>query len=96
MVTNWSLHSQSARDLVTDLFRKPTAVPKLSHAYALRRATPGRSDGSRFQDARVYYVLPFALPVFSPPLFVFWVLFFFALAAGLRARFSAGCTGSFR
>ena len=35
LVTNWSVHSQSARELVTDLFRRQAADPE-AHAAAKR------------------------------------------------------------
>src|SRR6202011_3336092 len=38
LVTNWSVHSQSAKDLVTDLFRRQANDPGLGRAEALRQA----------------------------------------------------------
>ena len=52
LVTNWSVHSQSARDLVTDLFRRQAADPKLSRAAALREAMTGLMDGPGFTDEK--------------------------------------------
>ena len=37
LVTNWSVHSQSARELVTDLFRRQAQDPKLTRGEALRQ-----------------------------------------------------------
>ena len=37
LVTNWSVHSQSARELTTDLFRRQAADPKLTRGEALAR-----------------------------------------------------------
>ena len=44
LVTNWSVHSQSARDLTTDLFRRQNADPKLSRGEALAAGDDG-ADG---------------------------------------------------
>ena len=41
LVTNWSVHSASARELVSDLFRRQAADPTLSRAEALRHAMVG-------------------------------------------------------
>ena len=41
LVTNWSVHSQSARELVTDLFRRQAADKQLSRGEAGFRAVPG-------------------------------------------------------
>jgi CHAT domain-containing protein len=38
LVTNWSVHSESARDLVSDLFRRQHTDPNLSRSEALRQA----------------------------------------------------------
>ncbi len=38
LVTNWSVHSQSAKDLVTDLFKRQADDPKLTRGEALRQA----------------------------------------------------------
>ena len=44
LVTNWSVHSQSARQLVTDLFKRHADDPKLSRSEALRQAMSPRSQ----------------------------------------------------
>jgi CHAT domain-containing protein len=45
LVTNWSVHSQSARELVTDLFKRQADNPKLTRAEALRQAMMALADG---------------------------------------------------
>ncbi len=67
LVTNWSVHSQSARDLVTDLFRHQAADPKLSRADALRRAMLDLMDGPGFQDDKGKTVFTYAHPLFWAP-----------------------------
>jgi CHAT domain-containing protein len=48
LVTNWSVHSQSARELVTDLFKRQAQDPKLSRGEALRQAMMALADGSGY------------------------------------------------
>jgi len=67
LVTNWSVHSQSARDLVTDLFRRQAADPKLSRAEALREAMTGMIDGPGFADDKGKTVFTYAHPLFWAP-----------------------------
>ena len=67
LVTNWSVHSQSARDLVTDLFRRQSADPRLSRAEALREAMMGLMDGPGFRDAKGSTVFTYAHPLFWAP-----------------------------
>ena len=50
LVTNWSVHSASARELVTDLFRRQAADPKLTRGEALRQAMMALIDGTGFTD----------------------------------------------
>ncbi len=50
LLTNWSVHSASARELVTDIFRRQAADPKLDRAEALRRAMVGVMDGPGHVD----------------------------------------------
>ena len=66
LVTNWSVHSQSARDLVTDLFRRQAADPKLSRAEALREAMTGLIDGPGYTD-NGKTVFSYAHPLFWAP-----------------------------
>ena len=67
LVTNWSVHSQSARDLVTDLFRRQAADPKLSRAEALRASMTGMIDGPGFTDDKGKTVFTYAHPLFWAP-----------------------------
>ncbi len=67
LVTNWSVHSQSARDLVTDLFRRQAADSKLSRAEALREAMTGLMDGPGFTDDKGKTVFTYAHPLFWAP-----------------------------
>src|SRR5258707_15329297 len=38
LLTNWSVHSESARELITDLFKRQADDPKLTRGGALRQA----------------------------------------------------------
>ncbi len=48
LVTNWSVHSQSAKELVTDLFKRQADDPKLTRGEALRQAMMALMDGKGF------------------------------------------------
>jgi CHAT domain-containing protein len=52
LVSNWSVHSQSARELVTDLFRRQAADAKLSRGAALQQAMMALMDGKGFTDEK--------------------------------------------
>ena len=67
LVTNWAVHSQSARDLVTDLFRRQAADPTLSRAEALRAAMIGMIDGPGFTDDKGKALFSYAHPLFWAP-----------------------------
>ena len=67
LVTNWSVHSQSARDLVTDLFRRQAADPKLTRAEALRQAELALMDGQGFRDDKGKTLFSYAHPLFWAP-----------------------------
>jgi CHAT domain-containing protein len=67
LVTNWSVHSASARELVTDLFRRQTADAKLSRTEALRQAMMNMLDGPGFTDASGKTVFTYAHPLFWAP-----------------------------
>ncbi|TWI00205.1 CHAT domain-containing protein [Bradyrhizobium daqingense] len=67
LVTNWSVHSASARDLVSDLFARQTANPSLSRGEALRQAALGLLDGSGFTDAKGATLFSYAHPLFWAP-----------------------------
>ena len=50
LVTNWAVHSASARELVTDIFRRQATDPALSRGEALRQASVALMDGAGFTD----------------------------------------------
>ena len=61
------MHSASARELVTDLFRRQAADPGLSRAEALRQASMALLDGPGFTDAAGKTVFAYAHPLFWAP-----------------------------
>ena len=67
LVTNWSVHSQSARELVTDLFRRQAADAKLSRAEALRAAMIGLLESKGFTDDKGATIFTYAHPLFWAP-----------------------------
>jgi CHAT domain-containing protein len=67
LVTNWSVHSQSARDLTTDLFRRQTADPHLTRGEALRQAMIALLDGKGFTDDKGETLFSYAHPLFWAP-----------------------------
>jgi CHAT domain-containing protein len=67
LVTNWSVHSQSARELVTDLFKRQAQDPKLSRGEALRQAMMGLADGPGYVGADGKTEFAYAHPLFWAP-----------------------------
>jgi CHAT domain-containing protein len=67
LVTNWSVHSQSAKDLVTDLFKRQADDPKLTRGEALRQAMLALMDGKGFTDAAGNTEFAYAHPLFWAP-----------------------------
>jgi CHAT domain-containing protein len=67
LVTNWSVHSQSARELVTSLFRRQAEDASLSRAEALRRAMLELIDGKGFTDQQGASRFAYAHPLFWAP-----------------------------
>jgi len=67
LVTNWSVHSQSARDLTTDLFRRQATDPRLTRGEALRQASMTLADGPGFKDAEGKTLFSYAHPIFWAP-----------------------------
>jgi len=67
LVTNWSVHSESARQLVGDLFKRQAADPKLTRSEALREAMMALVDGSGYvgRDGRTEF--DYAHPMFWAP-----------------------------
>ena len=65
-MTNWSVESNAARELVTDLFRRQAAEPGLNRAEALRQATMALMDGpGRVRGGQPLY--SYAHPFFWAP-----------------------------
>jgi CHAT domain-containing protein len=67
LVTNWSVHSASARELTTDLFRRQGADPALPRAEALRQAMMTLLDGPGLVDGAGHTVFTYAHPLFWAP-----------------------------
>jgi len=67
LVTNWSVHSQSARELVTDLFKRQADEPKLTRAEALRLAMMALMDGPGYVGADGKTEFAYAHPLFWAP-----------------------------
>ena len=67
LVTNWSVHSQSARDLVTDLFARQRASVSLRRSEALRQAMMALLDGKGFTDDAGHTLFSYAHPLFWAP-----------------------------
>ncbi len=67
LVTNWSVHSQSARELVTDLFRRQAADPNLTRGEALRQAMMALADGPGYLGADGKTEFAYAHPLFWAP-----------------------------
>ena len=68
LVTNWSVHSASARDLVTEVFRRPAADPQLTRAEALRQSMVALMDGPGYVDARGNTLFAYARALFWAPI----------------------------
>jgi CHAT domain-containing protein len=67
LVTNWSVHSASARILVSDLFRRQAADPTLTRAEALRQAMMALLDGDGFNDNGGKMLFAYGHPLFWAP-----------------------------
>jgi CHAT domain-containing protein/tetratricopeptide (TPR) repeat protein len=67
LVTNWSVHSQSAKDLVTDLFKRQADDPGLTRGEALRQAMMALADGKGYVDAAGKTDFAYAHPLFWAP-----------------------------
>ena len=67
LVTNWSVHSASARELIADLFVRQGADPNLSRAEALRQAMIALLDGPGLVDDSGNTVFTYAHPLFWAP-----------------------------
>ena len=67
LVTNWSVHSQSARELVTDLFKRQADDPELTRGEALRQAMMALMDGPGYVGADGKTEFAYAHPLFWAP-----------------------------
>src|SRR6202165_233081 len=67
LVTNWSVHSASARELVSDLFRRQARDPTKTRAEALREAMLALIDGDGFKDDAGKTLFSYAHPLFWAP-----------------------------
>jgi CHAT domain-containing protein len=67
LVTNWAVHSASARELVTDLFRRQAADARLSRGEALRQAMIALLDDRGFTDDSGKVMFAYAHPLFWAP-----------------------------
>jgi CHAT domain-containing protein len=67
LVTNWSVHSQSARELVTDMFKRQADDAAVTRAEALRRAMMQLVDGKGYTDEQGQTRFAYAHPLFWAP-----------------------------
>lgn len=67
LVTNWSVHSQSARELVTDLFKRQADDPNLTRGEALRQAMMALADGPGYLGTDGKTEFAYAHPLFWAP-----------------------------
>ena len=67
LVTNWSIHSASARELTSDLFRRQSADARLSRSEALRQSTMALLDGPGAVNAKGQTSYTYAHPLFWAP-----------------------------
>jgi CHAT domain-containing protein len=67
LVTNWSVHSQSAKELVSDLFKRQADDPKLTRAEALRQAMNALMDGPGYVGSDGKAEFAYAHPLFWAP-----------------------------
>jgi CHAT domain-containing protein len=67
LVTNWSVHSASARELVSDLFRRQAKDPNITRGEALRQAMIALIDSDGFKDEAGRTLFSYAHPLFWAP-----------------------------
>jgi CHAT domain-containing protein len=67
LVTNWSVHSESARELMTDLFKRQANDPKLTRGEALRQAMMALVDGPGYLNSDGKTEFAYAHPLFWAP-----------------------------
>jgi CHAT domain-containing protein len=67
LVTNWSVHSQSARELMADLFKRQADDPRITRGEALRQAMMALADGPGYVGADGKTEFTYAHPLFWAP-----------------------------
>jgi CHAT domain-containing protein len=67
LVTNWSVHSVSARELISDVFRRQSADSSISRSEALRQAMMALLDGPGTVDRSGHSIFSYAHPLFWAP-----------------------------
>ena len=67
LVTNWSVHSQSAKELVTDVFKRQSDDARLSRSETLRQAMMALVDGKGYVDSSGTTEFSYAHPLFWAP-----------------------------
>ena len=67
LLTNWSVHSESARELITDLFRRQANDPALTRGEALQQAMMALVDGPGYVGADGNTEFAYAHPLFWAP-----------------------------
>jgi CHAT domain-containing protein len=67
LVTNWSVHSQSARELISDMFERQAKDASLSRTEALRQAMLHLMDDEGYVDERGKTQFVYAHPLFWAP-----------------------------
>lgn len=67
LVTNWSVHSTSARELMTDMFKRQADDPGLARAEAERQAMMALADGAGYVTAEGKTEFAYAHPLFWAP-----------------------------
>lgn len=67
LLTNWSVHSQSAKELVTGLFQRYADDPDLTRAEALRQSMMALMDGPGYLDTNGKTEFAYAHPFFWAP-----------------------------
>jgi CHAT domain-containing protein len=67
LLTNWSVHSESARALITDLFKRQADDPKLTRGEALQQAMMALVDGPGYIGADGKTEFAYAHPLFWAP-----------------------------
>src|SRR5205807_10193167 len=67
LVTNWSVDSDAARELTTDLFHRQAADRTLTRGVALRQLMLALVAGEGFMDERGRILFSYAHPLFWAP-----------------------------